>query len=63
MPVLNVLSIFSIDATECKRLENFANDCALTFANAKVKMVNINKMPYLCLFACSYGILAGTEVR
>ena len=63
MPVLNVLSIFSIDATECKRLGKFVNDCAPTLANAKMKMININKIPYLCLFACSYGILAGTEIR
>lgn len=63
MPVLNVLSILSIGATECKRLGKFVSDCAVTVTHTKMKIINISNILFLCLFECLCGTPAGTEIQ
>ena len=54
---------FSIDATETECLGKYMNGSSPVYANAKMKLIMVNEIPVLCLFARVYGIKAGTELR
>ena len=54
---------FTIDATETECLGKHVNDSSPVYANAKMKLIMVNKIPALCLFARVDGIKAGTELR
>ena len=57
------LIFYSIDATHSKNLCHFVNDIDWkTKANCRMKIIEIDQQPHLCLFA-TQDIPAGEELR
>ena len=54
---------FSIDAIETECLGKYVNDSSPIYANAKMKLIMVNEIPALCLFARVDCIKAGTELK
>lgn len=51
-----------MDATNTSRLGKFVNDTTKVYANAKVRQIEINGIPRLCLFALN-DLLKEIEIR
>ena len=58
-----LLVYFSIDAKETECFGKYVNDSFPVYASAKMKLIMVNEIPALCLFARVDGIKEGTELR
>ena len=50
-------------ATHFVRLGKYVNDSSPAYANAKIKSIDVEGRPHLCLFAGTSEIPVGTEIR